>query len=464
LTLSKGVLCRYEEQSRSRMAASHLASILFLALLLLGALSPLAPVAMGQGNAVAVWATPGAFLDYTVSGSFNLNLKLGNGSSGVVTGSVSGSLRLTVNSVSNGYARITSVPNLAFQESVTNFNGTVETYHSIETPANGTTTQNYPLTQLDFGMLTQQVLSQANSLFNFSPTSNGTISQAPGVLYQWKGTNVPALHITLNLNQQSSFPGFQGESVSYSTSGIANIYLSMGQEIPLEVSGNAQGSGSGSNVQLGANQVQNFTASGSAQLSILLDSTNVNLGQANAQQATVQIPAYSASLYVLSNSTLNGVSTTGNKLEIDVTGPTGTSGVVQVIVSQTILSRAGISDPSQVGITLDGQPYTDYSVTQIAGTYIFTIYYHHSSHTIALAFGNANFGTNQGTVSQLGAVAGGTVGASIWIYLVVVVVAAVVVAVVGLVFWSRSKRRALPTGETSSVASSSTPTVAQCIT
>lgn len=414
------------------MRIASLTIVALIAILALQGILCLAPAAGAQNGTGALWATLGAHLEYTFNGNFNVNLKLSNGSSATLSGSGSGSLGLTVNSVSNGEASITSVPNLTFQESISNFDGKTQSQHYAGTPANSTTTQNYPLSQLDFEMVVDQTLGQVSSTYGFSPTTNASLTQNPGALYQWNGVSVPALHITLGLTQHVPIPNLPGgESASYSTTGSGDIYVSLDEGVPLEISGSVQGTGSASNVNMGNGQTQSVTGSGSGQLSIKLDSTNISLGSSNAQQATVQIPAYSASLVVLTNSTVTKTSTSGNELEIDVTGPSGTSGVMQVLVSQSLLSRAGVSGPSAVQLTLDGQAYENYTVGQVADSYIFTIYYHHSSHTILMSFGSANFGNNQGSISQFGM--GGSTGASLpWLLIIIAVVAVVAVAIAGI--------------------------------
>ncbi|MDH2900157.1 MAG: hypothetical protein PXY39_04225, partial [archaeon] len=138
------------------------------------------------------------------------------------------------------------------------------------------------------------------------------------------------------------------------------------------------------------------------------------------------------------------------------TGPSGTTGVLDVVVSPSLLSSVGITSASQVGVTVDGQTYTNYTITNIGGSYVFTIYYHHSSHNIALSFGNANLGTNKGSVLY---VTGGSPSAlSLTTILEIGSIAVVVVVVVLAVAFMRRRRTTSATAALAPPAPSSAST------
>jgi len=93
-----------------------------------------------------------------------------------------------------------------------------------------------------------------------------------------------------------------------------------------------------------------------------------------------------------SNSTLTSFAfdSTTSELSFDVSGPSGTSGYVQVCVPKSL-----VSDTSTLKITLDGYnlPYDVLSKTDV---WIITMIYPHSSHTIVMALdenGSSNTGS-----------------------------------------------------------------------
>ena len=82
-----------------------------------------------------------------------------------------------------------------------------------------------------------------------------------------------------------------------------------------------------------------------------------------------------------SNSTVTGLAfdSTTDALSFGVSGPSGTTGYAQICISKTLLP-----DITKLQITLDSSmiSYASYSD---GNTWLVTIYYHHSSHTIVMA-------------------------------------------------------------------------------
>jgi hypothetical protein len=405
----------------------------------------------GVGGSIPDWAFQGAYLNYTISFSANGKLTLSNGSSLSASGSLSGSVKITVNNITNEtflgetlqLANVTEIPNFALTSKLTYFNGTSQTHDMTETAANATTSD-IPLTELNFGNLLQNELNSTSSLYSFSPTLNTSLSAAPGVLYQYNSTTkVPALYLTSSVTEKTSLPSniLGSTSGSYSLNGTSNMYIALVQDLPLSEVVSLQGSASVQNLQLSA-IAQSATGSGSLSANLVLSATNIDLSAgSNVQQSTISIPNYSTSLDVMSNSTINGASTSGNELIVNVTGPSGTRGVTDVVVSPSLLSGAGITNPSQVGVTVDGTAYTNYTVTDVGGSYVFAIYYHHSSHVIGMTFGNANLGTNTGKVLAVtGSSASSSSLMSTTTILEIVGVVIVVIVVVAIVAFTRRSR------------------------
>ena len=399
-----------------------------------------------SGGSNPDWVFAGAFVSYSVSASWSGKFALSNGSSLEIAGNITGSFMITVNSITSPYANITSTPNLALENKLTYFNGTAQFDDESLTSANASSTV-VPLDELNFGNLMQQELNSTSSLYSFSPTFNTTLSSAPGVLYQYNSTTkVPALYLSSSISEQTSIPSniLGSTTGSYSLNGTSDMYIALVQDIPLEETVSLQGSVTLSNLQL-SEIPQTASGSGSLTASVTLGSTNVDLSAGNnVQQTIIKIPTYSTSLDVMSNSTIDNATTSGNELIVAVTGPSGTTGVLDVVVSPSLLSNAGITSPSQVGVTLDGNTYTNYTITEVGGSYLFTIYYHHSSHKIALTFGNASLGTNKGSILSVSgsssSSSSSTSPISTTTILEIVSVVVVVVIVVAVVaFMRRSK-------------------------
>ncbi len=416
-----------------------------------------AEVTFGQQGSSPNWAFSGAFLNYTGSSNWNGKLTLSNGSSMSISGNFTGSIKLTVNSVTN-QANVTSTPNFAIKDKISYFNGTVQTSDMTETPANASSSL-VSLDKLNFGNLLESELNSTNQLYSFSPTLNASLSSAPGVLYQLNSTTkVPALYFKSSVSEETTIPSDLSSTLSgsYSINGSSNIYVALAQNIPLKETLSLQGSTTLQNIQLGLNPLS-ASASGSFAATVTLASTNINLSAGNnVQQSLISVPNYSTTLDVMSNSTIDGAGTSGNQIVVNVTGPSGTTGVLDVVVSPSLLSSVGITSASQVGVTVDGQTYTNYTITNIGGSYVFTIYYHHSSHNIALSFGNANLGTNKGSVLS---VTGGSPSAlSLTTILEIASIAVVVVVVVLAVAFMRRRRTTSATAGLAPPAPSSAST------
>jgi hypothetical protein len=377
---------------------------------MLPAVSLVVPISNAQStqSSSPSWAFSGAYLNYTANGNLAGTFKLSNGSSLSLSFSVNGSLKILVNSISDGNANVTSTPNLVLKQTETFFNGTTSSQTTSETSANASTSD-IPLEQLNFGSLLQQEMSNVSSSYFFSPSLNASLSSSPATFYQWNSTTkIPAIELNSSVTQVTALPSSAGLSGSYSINGTSLAYLTISENIPLKVTSALRGSANiqgaaGLTQQLAYSDLQESTgsASGNFDLTITLVATNVNLEIGTVEQSVISVPTYSTSLAVISNSTLNSASTSGNQLIVNVTGPSGTTGVLDVIVSQSLLNQSQITNPSQVTVSLDGQSYTNYTVSEIDGSFVFTIYYHHSSHNIVLGFGNANLGSTKGSISSL---------------------------------------------------------------
>jgi hypothetical protein len=355
-----------------------------------------------QQETVHSWVFAGAFLNYTMNGNLGATFTLTNGSSLSFGLNLSGSEKILVDSISGDQANVTRTPNMMLSEKVTYFNGTSKTHAFSLTPANASTST-VPLRRLNFGNVLEQALNQTSSTLFFSPKLNVTFSRSPAEFYQLKsGAKVAVLHLGASLTEKSSIPSQSGTSGSFSLNGTNDLYITLGQGIPLKEALSLKGSGTIQNAgQVLANS-QGGSANGNFDFTITLTDTNIGLSSGgNAEQTVIQIPNYSTQLDVVSNSTINSAGTSSNHLIVNVTGPSGTTGVLNVVVSPQILANAGITNASQVGVTVDGQSYSNYTVNDIGGGYVFIIYYHHSSHGIVFSFGNADLGSNSGTISSI---------------------------------------------------------------
>jgi hypothetical protein len=88
---------------------------------------------------------------------------------------------------------------------------------------------------------------------------------------------------------------------------------------------------------------------------------------------------------VTSNSTLSGFAfnSTSNQISFTVSGPSGTTGYVNVCISKTL-----IADISNVQVFLDGTQIS-YSVQQQTDSWIISFQYHHSTHQININLNSA---------------------------------------------------------------------------
>ncbi len=406
--------------------------ILGFAVLLIGTMPQYASGQAQQGSNPS-WVLKGTYLNYTGSANWNGKISLSNSSSMSIAGNFTGSVKFYVNNLTSvagsQLANVTEIPNFVLKDMLTYFNGTTQTNDETATPAANSSSSLVPLASLNFGNLLQEELNSTTSLYSFSPTLNTSLSTAPGVLYQLNSTTqVPALHLTSSISEKNTLPSSLTVTGNYSLNGTSDIYVAMVQDIPLKEAISMQGSGNAQNLNLGLT-TQSATGSASFSATLSLASTNVDLSAGkNVEQASIKIPNFSTSLDVISNSTIEGAGTSGNHLVVNVTGTSGTTGVLDVVVSPSLLTSAGLSNPSQVGVTLNGTTYTNYTITDLGGSYLFTIYYHHSSHSIAMSFGNANLGTNTGQIEGLGS-QGSSLPISLTTILEIVVVVIVVVAV-----------------------------------
>lgn len=154
---------------------------------------------------------------------------------------------------------------------------------------------------------------------------------------------------------------------------------------------------------------------------------------------------------VASNSTLTSLAfdSTKNELSFSVSGPSGTTGYVQVCIPKSLLS-----DTSTLKVSLDDQ-IVSYNALSQGDVWIITLMYHHSSHTITLDLGptptaqpNQTSGPTQSnspspTPSLAPAPFGiGSVGNLLGNQLVLVAIIAVLVAVIAvLIILNRRKTK-----------------------
>jgi hypothetical protein len=84
---------------------------------------------------------------------------------------------------------------------------------------------------------------------------------------------------------------------------------------------------------------------------------------------------------VTSNSTLTSLTfdSTTDELSFGVSGPSGTTGVTEVCIPQSL-----IPDASKVNVTLDGAPI-NYNTVSEDNVWLLTFAYHHSSHIVVIA-------------------------------------------------------------------------------
>ena len=246
-----------------------------------------------SSNTGTSWITAGTFLNYSVSGNFLVTLTLSNGSKASISGDVSGTYQIYVDSVQNGEASITTTPNVSFSETTTLFNGTARVKTSSLTQANATTTTKY-LADVDFGSQMQNFLNNYSSTYFFSPHFNASKSISPGYLYSYKSTNVVAIHVSLSMSAGGSLSVTSAVGADYSINGTLDYYRAMSPNIPLKLALSVQGSADVSGLPVSVSQISGATATASGSLTITLNNTNVALSTGNAQQGSVNVPALSA--------------------------------------------------------------------------------------------------------------------------------------------------------------------------
>jgi hypothetical protein len=104
-------------------------------------------------------------------------------------------------------------------------------------------------------------------------------------------------------------------------------------------------------------------------------STTVNFAVAPFQNQNQNI------FSVTSNSTLSSLAfdSTQDQLSFTVSGPSGTTGYVQVCIPKSL-----ITDASKLTVALDGQmvPYATFSQSDV---WLITIHYHHSTHAVVMS-------------------------------------------------------------------------------
>lgn len=394
------------------------------------------------------WVASGAYMNYSAGFNAQASFTLSNGSKISLSESITGTYKVAIESVSNGYANVTTIPNVIIKGSLTSINGTTSSSQSAATPANATSSKLVPLSQLSLNNVTEGLLSSVNSSFLFSPTLNATQTTSPASSYVFQGSTIAVLELKSSISATAPVPSSAGVGGSYTITGSSDVVVSLANEVPLKVSIQLQGSASIQALQTTQGAPPSGTGAGSLQLNIELLSTNIDLSTGNSQQAKIPVPSYSASVYVLSNSTIESASTNGNELVVNVTGPTGTTGVLDVIISQGLMQKAGITNLNQIGVRLDGQPYSNYTVTTLGGNVILMIYYHHSSHAITVTLGSANLGSNQGTLSY---VVGGPTGTGTgtapsqgssfsWLFVLPIIGVLIVVVVLLIMIRNRSKQ------------------------
>ncbi len=381
-------------------------TLLIISSIVAGPLHSAATGAVSRPQSQPSWIVAGAYLNYSVNGNLAAVDSLGNGSKMSVSESIAGTLKVSINGVSGNQVSITTTPNVVYKGSMTAINGSTQSQSGAAIPANSTQTTNVNLNQFSFGNEMQQLTSLANSSYGFSPEFNVTLSKNPGALYPFNSTtNYVALALNSSLSEHVTMPQQIGSGGTFSINGTMNSFTSLLDNIPLKITYSFVGTASLSSIGGigvgGAPGLDSGTVSANFGATIQLLTTNIVLPTGNANQGVVSIPNLSASPDVLSNSTITGAGTSGNQLVVNVTGPSGTHGVLEVIISPSMLTKAGIDNVSQVQVTEDGQAYSNYTVSQLGGSYIFTIYYHHSSHSIGMTFGHANLGNNQASISSI---------------------------------------------------------------
>lgn len=411
------------------------------------------PGVAASSSGTPSWASAGSFLDYQINANASVTALLpansySGGSEFSFNYTMQGTMNLLINGVSGENANVSFTPNLTIKTGITFPNGTLNTQTQSETSANATS---FLLPLSSFGsnnIFSDSNLSSLGGLSFFSPNLNISLNQSPAALYNWNGKSVAAIHFDSNITENQSFSGGQGLGLtgSLSLNGTLNGYYTAVQDLPLYVGLKLTGS----------INISGVTGNIHSGLTLSLTNTNIDLGSGQTQEVTFNIPGYSTSIYVLSNSTIQSSSTSGNQLLVSVSGPSGTQGYISVVVSQQLLSRAGVTDPSQIQVSLDGQAYSNYSVFQVGGNYVILVHYHHSSHNVAMSIGNANLGSNTGSISTLGGSSGQSFLSGENLYLLVAAVV-IIVVLAGVLAAMRSRKHGVA-GQTSPATTSAPAT------
>ncbi|MGI0084931.1 MAG: hypothetical protein ACREBQ_07605, partial [Nitrososphaerales archaeon] len=323
--------------NRSRIIALASLLALFGTMALIPALGvgDSVPTANASSSGTPSWILAGSFLDYQISMNSSVTVNLGSlsqysgGSQYSFNYTMQGTTKLLVNSILNGNANVSFTPNFTLKYSASYPNGTLYTQTQSETSANATSFL-VPLSLFGSNnVFSDSNLSSFGGLSFFSPNLNISLNRTPLGLYNWNGKSLAVIHLDSNItdNQNLSFGKNSGLGV-LSLHGTLNGYYTASQDLPLYVGLNLTGS-----VAIGQ-----VTGNIRSALALSLTNTNIDLGSGQDQEATINVPAYSTTLYVLSNSTIQSSSTAGNQLLLSVSGTSGTQGYVTVVVSRQLLN------------------------------------------------------------------------------------------------------------------------------
>ncbi len=130
---------------------------------------------------------------------------------------------------------------------------------------------------------------------------------------------------------------------------------------------------------------------------------------------------------VASNSTVSAFAfnSTSNQISFTVSGPSGTTGYVNVYIPKSL-----INDISNLQVFLDGTPLS-YSVQQQTDSWAISFYYHHSTHQIAVDLNSAmSSSSSNGILSEP------------WlVYVIIVAIVASIIAVTLIVMTRKNKKQ-----------------------
>jgi hypothetical protein len=400
------------------------------------------------------WLYKGAYVNYSVNFQAQASFTLSNGSTISFSESGTGTYKAVIENISNGFANVTTIPDIAFTATSTAYNGSKESTGFEASPENSTSSSLIPLTRLNLGNFTNRLLNNLNSSFLFSPTLNANESSSPGEQYNFKGSTIAAIELKSSISSTAPVPPSTGVYGSYTVSGDSDVVVSVANQIPLKITIQMHGSASIQALQPTPGTPSSGTGQGSISLNLALIDTNMFVSAGTTQQASIPIPSYFSTIYLFSNSSIVEAATNENELMINLSGPSGTTGVLDVVISSGVMQRAGVSNSSEIQVTIDGEPYSNFTISSVGGSYLIAVYYHHSSHLVEIILGSAQLGSNQGTLSYItgGSSSGTTIGQGqisssnpptfSWIY-VLPVVAILVIAII-IMFVKRRSKQATP--------------------